>query len=270
MVHIIHWSDLHYGSREFRDDCMLNVIDYVNDRRPDMLVNTGDFTHKAKKHQYEAIAEYLQNIEVPMLNVAGNHDVKNNGIVFFERYLGLRRRTVKIPEKNTFIMGVRSPKDNTSEGELGDEQLEWMVHQLKNCDCNLRVLALHHHLVPVPAAGIKRNTLVDAGEALMLSQAFDVDLVLMGHRHVPHVWCFGDTILLYCGTSTSNKVRADEKPCFNEIFLHEDQLEVYVVDATTLERDLLISQKRGRMEYIQPRNERIDHILKSKIFQSTW
>lgn len=270
MVRLIQISDLHYGSREFKEDCLLNVIDFINDNKPDAVICTGDLTHKAKKYQYEDIASYLAEIKVPIFNVIGNHDVKNNGIVFFERYLGPRRWKVNLDGKDTIIIGVRSPRDNTSEGELGDEQLEWMVQQLKNNRNRLRVLALHHHLVAVPYAGAKRDTVLDAGEALELTQAYDIDLVLMGHRHVPHAWRFGDTVLLYCGTTTSDKVRADESPCFNDIRLYEDELEVYIVNSHTLNKNLLISQKRGQTDYVKPRIARIDHIIQTKVFQDSF
>ncbi|TFG01969.1 MAG: metallophosphoesterase [Promethearchaeota archaeon] len=269
MVELIHISDLHYGSREFREDCLFNVIDYINEYRPDAVICTGDITHKAKKTQYEGIAAFLEKIKVPLLIVPGNHDVKNNGLIFFERFIGPRRSTMKIEDKDTFIMGLRSPRDNTSEGELGDSQLDWMVQQLRNCQNNLRIMALHHHLIPVPFAGVKRNTLIDAGEALVITQEYDIDLVLMGHRHCPHIWRFGDSVLIYCGTSCSDKVRADDTQSFNQISLYEDQLEVTVVDSLTLNKNLLISQKRGKIDYIRSRRNRIDHLMQTKIFQDT-
>ena len=54
MVEIIQISDLHYGSREFQEECLLNVIDYINNYKPDAVICTGDITHKAKKTQYSS------------------------------------------------------------------------------------------------------------------------------------------------------------------------------------------------------------------------
>jgi len=270
MVEIIHVSDFHVGSKEFREDYLYNVIDYINENKPDIVISTGDLTHKAKKEQYERVREYISMIKVPILNVCGNHDVRNNGVVFFERFIGPRRSVLTLDDKDIFFMGMRSPRDNTSEGELGDPQIEWMVDHLKRNDKKLKVLALHHHLVAVPSAGAKRNTVVDAGEVLQLIQDYDIDLVLQGHRHVPHTWRFGNSVLLYSGTSASEKVRADDKPCFNQISLYEDELEVYVVDSIKLDKNLLIHQKRGETNYIKPRRARIDHIIHSKVFQKSF
>lgn len=266
MVEIIQISDLHYGSREFYEDYLLNAINYINDLKPDIVICTGDLTHKGSKQQYEGIVKYIDKIKVPLLNVIGNHDARNHGIVFFERFIGPRRNVIAIAEKDTFIMGVRSPRDNTSEGELGDAQIDWMYQKLKNSKELFKILALHHHVIAVPSAGAKRTTLIDAGEVLQLVQEFKIDLVLQGHRHVPHVWQFGNAVLLYCGTTASGKVRADDPPCFNHISLNRDELKAYVVNSKNLEKNLLIHQIRGKMNYIKPRTARIEHIVKSNIF----
>ena len=270
MVRLIHISDLHYGSSEFNLRYLENVIEYINNNEPDAVICTGDITHKSRKDEYEFISEYLNKIKVPLLNVIGNHDAANNGIVFFERYIGPRRATLILKEKDTFIMGVRSPRDNTSEGELGDEQLEWMMKQLDKCQERIKILALHHHLAAVPSAGVKRGTLVDAGEVLQLIQDYNIDLVLQGHRHVPHVWPFGKTILTYCGTTASNKVRADDKPCFNEISISNDNIKINVIDSINLNKNLLFSKNQGKISYMKSRNERINHILNSRVFQSIY
>ncbi|MFX1236172.1 MAG: metallophosphoesterase family protein [Promethearchaeota archaeon] len=267
MLKILHWSDLHYGSSGFIEQCIERFIEYVNDVKPDAVVCTGDFTHKAKKNQYKEVASYLSRIEVPMLNVIGNHDASNNGIVFFERYIGPRRTMLTLNHKNVVIIGVRSPRNNTSEGELGDEQLEWLIQQLSKNEDKLKILVLHHHVVAVPNAGHKRSTLVDAGEVLQVTQEYGVDLVLQGHRHAPHAWQFGDTALLYCGTTTSDKVRADEHPSFNEIEISEDKMEVNIVETLTLKKKLLISKVRGKIDYLKARNDKLNHIIKSGIFQ---
>ncbi len=268
MIELIHWSDLHYGSSDFKEEYLLNFIDYVNDHKPDAIICTGDFTDKARKSQYEDISKFLGKIKVPMINVIGNHDTANNGVIFFERYIGPRRSTLTLREKNIIIIGVRTPKDNTSEGELGDEQLEWLIQNLNNNKEKIKVLALHHHLIAVPSAGHKRTTLVDAGDVLQIAQEYKIDLILQGHRHVPHVWRLGDSTLLYCGTSTSDKVRGDDPPCFNQISLNKDKLEVYIVDSNNFKKKLLFSQTKDKINYVRQRNNKINHIKNSNVFQT--
>ncbi len=129
-----------------------------------------------------------------------------------------------------------------------------------------RILALHHHLIPVPLSGQKFTTVRDAGELLEFTQLFELDLVLMGHRHVPHAYVIGPTTFLYCGTSTSKKVRADDSPSFNHIILDEGDIEVHMVNSTNLERALLLERKVSRTTFVRPRRTRIEHLLSSSVW----
>ena len=61
---------------------------------------------------------------------------------------------------------------------------------------------LHHHLVAVPNTGRERNTVSDAGDVLALLSASKVDLVLSGHKHVPHVWSVDGVMVVTSGTAT--------------------------------------------------------------------
>jgi 3',5'-cyclic AMP phosphodiesterase CpdA len=157
-----------------------------------------------------------------------------------------------------------------SEGMIGDEQMDW-AGRCFNKNLENRVLALHHHLIPIPMSGQKFTTVRDAGEIIEFTQVFGIDLVLMGHRHVPHAYVINwknsfNTTFLYCGTSASNKVRADDSPSFNHIYLEEGDLEVYMVDSVNLEKNLLLERKEHHTEFIRPRKARIEHLLASKVW----
>ena len=237
MVELIHISDLHYGS-EFKDEYMENIISYINQVHPDVVICTGDIVHKGRIVQYEGITPYINRIKeiTRFMAVPGNHGVKNTGIIFFERFIAPRRSRMLLEDKDSIIVGLCSARDDMAEGRVGDEQLDWIARCF-NKNLENRVMALHHHLIPIPMSGQKFTTVRDAGELLELTQLFEVDLVLMGHRHVPHAYVVSwkhnsATTFLYSGTSTSDKVRADDKPCFNHIFLEDGDLEVYIVIET--------------------------------------
>ncbi|MBY9004291.1 MAG: metallophosphoesterase, partial [Candidatus Lokiarchaeota archaeon] len=57
MVEIIQISDLHYGS-EFVPEYMENVIDYIEEVKPDAVVCTGDIIHKGRISQFKGILPY--------------------------------------------------------------------------------------------------------------------------------------------------------------------------------------------------------------------
>ncbi|MFX1495705.1 MAG: metallophosphoesterase family protein [Promethearchaeota archaeon] len=266
MVEIIHISDLHYGS-EFVPEYMENIIKYIANSQPDVVVCTGDIVHKGRTVQFKSVSPFLKQIReiTKLMVVPGNHDAKNSGIIFFEKILGPRRSRIILDEKDTLVVGICSARDDIAHGECGDEQLDWLGRQFNRVLEN-RVIALHHHLIPIPMSGQKFTTVKDAGELLEFTQLFEIDLVLMGHRHVPHAYVIGPTTFLYCGTSASNKVRADDKPSFNHIFLHEGDLEVYMVNSINLGKTLLLERKEGHTKFVRPRRTRIEHLLKSPVW----
>jgi len=271
LVEIIQISDLHYGS-EFREDLIENIINYIDKTRPDVVICTGDIVHKGRVVQFNKVIQYINRIKkiTKFVAVPGNHDAKNSGIVFFEKTIGPRRSRMIIENRDTIIVGICSARDDMAEGMIGDEQLDW-VGRCFNQNLENRVIALHHHLIPIPMSGQKFTTVRDAGEILEFTQLFEIDLVLMGHRHVPHAYVISwknssSTTFLYCGTSTSNKVRANDTPSFNQISLDEGNLEVYMVNSNSLEKTLLLERKEHHTEFIRPRKTRIEHLLASSVW----
>jgi 3',5'-cyclic AMP phosphodiesterase CpdA len=265
IVEIIQISDLHYGSG-FKKEYMDNVISYINNTRPDVVICTGDIVHRGRLVQFQGVSPFLKEIKTKLLLVPGNHDAKNNGLIFFEKFFGPRRRSMIIDEVDTIVVGLSSVMDDMKDGEIGDEQLLWLSQQFNKPEksgVENRVLALHHHLIPLPLAGRKWSTIRDAGEILEFSQFYNIDLILSGHRHVPHAWVIGPTTFLYCGTSSSEKVRADEPPSFNHIKLDKGDLEVQMVSSIDLQKKTLLTRKEGRTEFIRPRRTRIEHLLET-------
>jgi len=265
MVEMVQISDLHFGGgSEFKVEMLEDVIDFINDLSPDICVCTGDIVHKGRYAQFEGVVPILKKIKVPFLCVPGNHDVKNNGIIFFERFIMARRSRIIMEDLDTIVIGINSAKDDLSTGEIGDEQLLWLAKSFKKPLEN-RVIALHHHAIQVPYSGRKQTTLTDAGELLELTQLFAIDLVLMGHKHIPHAYVIGPTAFVYCGTSASFKVRADEEPSFNHIVLDKGELKVDTINSSNFQRTPLLVREGGHTTYIRSRKTRIEHLINSSI-----
>lgn len=267
MVEITQLSDLHFGS-EFRDDYFDNIISFIKKNRPDAVLVTGDIVHKGRFKQFEAFMPYLDKLKEVSKNfiaIPGNHDAKSSGLIQFERFIGPRRSKLIIEEKDTLIVGVCTARDDSPEGLIGDEQLDWLGRQF-NKNLENRVIALHHHTIGVPYSGRKHNTYPDAGELIEFTQIFGVDLVCHGHKHVPHAYVIGPTTFLYCGTSTSDKVRAAENPSFNHISLNEGDIEVQLINSEDLEQSLLLQRKENHTKFVRPRRTRIEHLLGSPVW----
>jgi predicted phosphodiesterase len=78
----------------------------------------------------------------------------------------------------------------TEYGYVGDA-LEEVLTEMKNASPAIKVLVLHHHLVPIAYVEIpnKRGVslTLDASKVLELAQKHGVQLVLHGHQHIPKV-----------------------------------------------------------------------------------
>ena len=268
-IDIIHFSDLHIGCGDFVEEYMENVIQYINDVKPTYAVCTGDITHKGREGMYQEAKTYLDKIQAPLMVIPGNHDHKNNGIVFFEEYFDYRRCCRHCGnDDEILLLGLRSGQDGTAEGELGDEILQWMAHEIQKHPAKFKIVGLHHHLINIPSAGIKRASLVDSGNALEAIRYFGVDLVLMGHRHVSHVWNLDGCTLLYCGTSASTKVRGRDVPSFNHIQLDLDNNELiaHIISSIDYKKTLLVHKKDKVVLDYEKSDTNLDHLLKHNIF----
>ncbi|MHA1732056.1 MAG: metallophosphoesterase family protein [Promethearchaeota archaeon] len=268
MPEIVHISDLHIGSQSFRKKYLTNVLEYINHEvKNDLVVCTGDVTNGGRVAEFKKARKYFDQMEVPLLCVPGNRDAKRNGLYFYEKFFG--PRISKHQLQDATILALNSAISDMREGYLGNFQLHWIANQLKEAETPNKVLALHHHLIPVPDAGREMDTIMDAGDVLEMTQMFKCTLVLCGDRHVPYAWVIGPTTFVYAGTCSSKKVRGDEDPSFNHISISSsgDDLEVHTVSSVSLEKTLLIKRVAGRTKFVRHRKTRIEHLLNSDLYQ---
>ena len=73
MTRILHLSDLHFGLE--RATLVQPLLDLVNAARADLVVVSGDLTHRARSAQFAQAAAFLRRIEAPLIAVPGNHDI---------------------------------------------------------------------------------------------------------------------------------------------------------------------------------------------------
>ena len=81
-------------------------------------------------------------------------------------------------------------------------------------------------VLPVPGTGRERNIIFDAGDLLEAMMSCGVDIIFCGHKHVPHVWLLGNTLVVNAGTVSSMKLRGRGKPCYNLLTLDDDHIRI--------------------------------------------
>jgi 3',5'-cyclic-AMP phosphodiesterase len=224
VVTIAHISDPHIGSPYFVPNLMNRVIAELNELEPDVVVVTGDFTTFGYRQEFKTAAAYLERIKAPVHSVPGNHDARNVGYVHFEELIGPRHWGIDV--KGVRIVGADSSEPDLDEGQIGRERYSWLAEQFGG-DWDLKVFALHHHLIPIPGTGRERNIVFDAGDLLEILIGNQVNLVLSGHKHVPYVWRLENLYVVNAGTCASLRLRGHTKPCYNVIEVEGDEVKIH-------------------------------------------
>jgi 3',5'-cyclic-AMP phosphodiesterase len=228
MPFIAQISDLHIGSLNFKEELLVNAIDELNSLDPDVTIITGDITENGYYLEFQKAVPYLDEIKSPILVVPGNHDARHVGDECFEELIKNRYDILKDKKHGLKVIGLDSSEPDLDYGRVGRSQQNWMEKELIKADEeNLyKIIALHHHIIPVPKTGRERNVLSDAGDILQSLMSGRADLVLSGHKHMPHVWMMEETAFITAGTVSSLRLRGKELSSFNTLNIEDDFIEI--------------------------------------------
>jgi Icc protein len=228
MVFIVHLSDLHVGAINFKSDYLISAINKINEIETDLVIITGDITENGYYPEFETAAKYIDLIESPLLVVPGNHDARHIGNECFEELIKKRCGTLNVKTNEICAIGLDSSEPDLDYGKVGRTQQKIMENELEKASKNnlYKIIALHHHLIPIPKTGRERNVLTDAGDILKSIIDGHANLVLSGHKHVPHAWQLHNTAFVTAGTVSSLKLRGKDICSFNTINIKEDNVDI--------------------------------------------
>jgi 3',5'-cyclic AMP phosphodiesterase CpdA len=219
-------SDIHCGSAYFIPDLLERSILEINDYEPTAVVVSGDLTDAGYRQEFEEAAEYVGRFRCENLMVIpGNHDSRNVGYIHFERLFGERYSVIEFDE--AIMVGVDSSEPDLNDGRVGREHYEFVRGCFADAKDKLKIFVVHHHLIPIPGTGRERNIIFDAGDVLELLAEMGVDLVLSGHKHVPHSWRLEDIFIVNAGTASTTRLRGNTRPCYNVIEIEGGRVRVF-------------------------------------------
>jgi len=237
---IAQLSDLHCGSPYFDADLLRHAVSEVIGMAPDFVIIGGDLTAEGYANEFRTAHQFLEPLfeaGLPTLVIPGNHDSKNVGYLHFRDTFGpgdvgsgKGDRALQLsagdPRISMRVVAIDSSKPDLAEGEVGRERYAWIREQFAGEPVDYKAFVLHHHLVPVPGTGRERNTVWDAGDVIALLAEAGCDLVLAGHKHVPHVWLLNGILLVNSGTVSSYRLRGYTRPSYNVIEVTADTVRV--------------------------------------------
>ena len=185
---ILHLSDLHTGTRE-DPEIERAVAALVERASPELIVASGDLTHRGRPEQHERAARFLRGLGPPLVVIPGNHDIPYTFPARFTRTFAEFERHWETTEpvyrsEVLHVVGLNSVRPwRHQSGGLRQSQIDQAARLLGEAnDGALRVAVLHHHLIGAPWRTRKKpvarrnhvlGSLVDAG----------AELILAGHIH---------------------------------------------------------------------------------------
>ncbi len=236
-LRIAQISDIHCGESSFQEEAMRSIVDRVNRMSPDVVIVAGDLTAAGYQWEFEQAARWLDQLEPPKVVIPGNHDSRNVGYVHFKTFFGdrfsrFRRpfdpvRAERLRATGFTVVGVDSAQPDLDDGHLGRERYPWIGEQFDE-PSDVKIFAIHHHLVSIPGTGRERNIITDAGDLLAHLSQLDIDMVVSGHKHVPFFWGLNGILVSNSGTATTRRVRGLTPPSWNEIQVDASTIKVYL------------------------------------------
>jgi 3',5'-cyclic AMP phosphodiesterase CpdA len=187
-IRLIHVSDLHVGAPEHEpvEPALRELVALLT---PELIVATGDLTHRGRPAQHEHAAAFLRGLGPPVLAVPGNHDLPYALPARFTAPWTAFERCWETTEPvhgttELHVVGLNSARPwRHQAGALDAAAIERASGRLAAAaDGALRVACLHHHLTGAPWRSRKRPVARRAHVLESLAAA-GAELVLSGHIH---------------------------------------------------------------------------------------
>jgi len=223
---ILHISDVHFGPPH-RPEIAAGVVRFAAERRPDVVVLSGDLTQRAKPAQFRQARAFVDDLAPPTIVVPGNHDVPMYR--FWERLLdpyGAYRRHFDAElepvwaDEELFVVGVNTAYNWTVDnGRVVRRRLREVERLLaERAGDRCRIVVAHHHFAPPPRFG-SQSVLRNARAAMDVLTEAGVELVLSGHQHQAYIASSEEfyprrrapLVIVHSGTTTSSRGRGGER-----------------------------------------------------------
>jgi 3',5'-cyclic AMP phosphodiesterase CpdA len=185
---ILHVSDIHTGTREDPqvEAALAQLIERVE---PELIVASGDLTHRGRREQHERAARFLRSFGLPLLAIPGNHDIPYTFPARFTRTFAEFERLWATTEPvyrsaGVLIVGLNSVRPwRHQSGGLRHTQLERAARELADAPLGaLRIVTLHHHLLGPPWRS-RKKPVARRNRVLAALVEAGAELILAGHVH---------------------------------------------------------------------------------------
>jgi 3',5'-cyclic AMP phosphodiesterase CpdA len=258
MARIAHLSDIHFGANDPRIVAATEA--WLQDRQPDLVIISGDFTQRARIDQFKAAAAWIGRLRArgfTLLMVPGNHDIPLYDVVTrFTTPLQRYRRYISeelcpwFENDEVAVLGLNTARSLTiKDGRINHDQIALMHQRFATVPASkTRILVTHHPLFAMPIG--KGSELTEAvghhDDAVQAACEARVHIALAGHFHRTYaesarkmVEKAGSALVIQAGTATSTRLRNAEPQSFNWFHTNgsnDIELQVIVWDGAAFQR----------------------------------
>jgi 3',5'-cyclic AMP phosphodiesterase CpdA len=187
-LRVLQVSDLHAGTQE-EPEVESDLRTLVAESDPELIVASGDLTHRNTGPQHARAAELLHSLDRPLLVIPGNHDIPRwppwRFTRTFEEFQQVWPDLEPVYRSERIVVcGLNSVRPWKQQGgALRPSQLDRVRRVLADApEGALRMVALHHHLLGAPWRTVKRTI---ANRSSLLGSLVDAgaELIVSGHVH---------------------------------------------------------------------------------------
>jgi len=226
MARIAHLSDLQFGAHDER--LVAAVEERIDNAKPDLVVISGDFTHRATTEQFKEACRFLERLRDAnheVLGVPGNHDIPLYDVL--RRFLSPLTRYRRFIDETlcpyhelpgVAVLGINTARSLAfKDGRINEEQVAFIRESFARTRPDTARILVTHHPVFARQGGdgpeIALRMVAEAGVDLLLAQH---DHRTSTHHARDLVTDAGPALVIQAGTATSNRLR-DEEQSFNLI-----------------------------------------------------
>ena len=227
----------------FRKKTFRSAVKEINGMSPDVALVTGDLTENGLMSEFRMASEELSKLRAEkIIYLSGNHDYRSTGYLLFKDFFPF----LQVAEIDDVVITVlSSARPDRDDGEVGHRQNLWLERTLEKYNDRVKIVAMHHHVIPVPDTGADQIIVVDAGDVLRSLTRSKVDLLLCGHRHRPWKWEMENMLVVHAGSVSCEKLRGVFYNSYNIITVKKKEIEakLKIVDGRFVGFNEIVSRR---------------------------
>lgn len=190
ITRILQITDLHlFSSKETKlvgvntfqsiQRVLAKISDDIKQNHANLIILTGDISQDYSTASYKIAADLLQQFTCPIAITMGNHDHQT----FFTEVFGQPSQVIS-NINNWKILVLNSNRSQHVDGQLSDNELDFLQKSLAASGKLPVLIFLHHHVLPVGSYWLDKIGLSNDKQFLeIIDQYQNIKAVICGHVH---------------------------------------------------------------------------------------